>query len=105
MWIDVYRGGSSATGVAPPIFSFGKGHPAACTAVHAGWHEGAAGVTANHRLVTGGTALAAFINCFVMRHGMSNVNAYKLTLHTIAVSPCVMRGALAQTVQTCCVLG
>ena len=82
MRVGEYRGSDGGARVAPPVFGIGEGHPAAGAAVHAGRHECAAGITANHGLVTSGTALAAFVNCFVMRHGASNVNAYNLTLHT-----------------------
>ena len=82
MRVGKHGWGNGGTGVAPPVFGIGEGHPAAGASVHAGRHECAAGITANHGLVTSGTALAAFVNCFVMRHGASNVNAYNLTLHT-----------------------
>ena len=105
MGVDVQWGGNSGTRVAPPIFSLGKGHSAARAAVHAGGHESAAGVAANYRLVASGATLAAFINCFVMRHSYGNVNAYKLTLRFTPVSPCVTRRAPAQTVRICYVSG
>ncbi len=102
MRVGLYWGCGGGTGVAPPVFGVGEGNPAAGAAVHAGRQERAAGIAANHGLVAGGTALAAFVNRFVMRHGAGNVNAYRLTLCPKAVKPRVMRGAPAQTVQICC---
>ena len=96
---------SGGTGVAPPVFGIGKSNSAAGAAVHAGRQECAAGIAANHGLVAGGTALAAFVNRFVMRHGAGNVNAYKLTLRPQAVKPGFMGAAPVQTVQICCASG
>ena len=105
MRVGLYGRVGAGTRVAPPVFGIGKSNPAAGAAVYAGGHESAAGIAANHRLVAGGTALAAFVNRFVMRHGAGNVNAYRVASPPKAVKPCVTQGAQAQTVQTCSVSG
>lgn len=79
MWVGRHRGSRGGAGVAPPVFRVGKSHPATGTAVYAGRHKSATSITANHGLVAGRAAFAAFVNCFVLRHDGINVNAYKLT--------------------------